>query len=297
MFGIDVSEHNGNIQWEQVKPQIGFAILRLGWMGRSGSHMLDAKFQRNYAECKRLGIPIGVYIYCYSSAPAAAADGAEWTLRNLSGKTLELPVFIDMEEQKIASQGRQTLTQICIAFCERIRQGGFTPGVYANQNWFNNYLDKDELKRRYFTWIAAYRSGTDHFKGEFDMWQNSESGRVGGISGPVDTNYLYVGFTGGSDAPAPPQPGPAGGGESDPYADGPVIPQPEPAGGEESDPYADGPVVPRPAPAPEQRIYVVRPGDTLSGIALRFHTTVQALAEKNSIKNPDRIDVGQRLIV
>lgn len=290
MFGIDVSEHNGNIGWEQVKSQIGFAILRLGWMGRSGSHMLDAKFQRNYQECKRVGIPVGVYVYCYSSEPAAAVDGAEWTLRNLAGKALELPVFIDMEEQRIASQGRRTLTQICVAFCERIRQGGFTPGVYANLNWYNNYLDKEALKSRYFTWIAAYSSGTDRFKGEYDMWQNSESGRMGGIDGPVDTNFLYTEFPAKSgDSPAP-QPEPAGG-DDDPYAGDPYADDPSAGSAAASQPETPS------ASVPGQQVYVVRPGDTLSGIALRFHTTVAALARKNNIANPDYIQVGQRLIL
>lgn len=272
MFGIDVSEYQGDINWNLVKPQIDFAILRLGWMGRAGSHKLDAKFQRNYAECKRLDIPIGVYVYCYSSEPNAALAGAEWTLQNLSGKSLELPAFIDMEEQRIASQGRQTLTQISVAFCERIRQGGFTPGVYANLNWYNNYLDKETLKSRYFTWIAAYSSGTDRFKGEYDMWQNSQSGRVNGISGPVDTDFLYAAF-----------PGMSGGQD---------VPQPEPSG-ESGDPYAGGPDTPQ----PERRVYMVQPGDTLSAIALRFGTTVEALVEKNGIGNPDLIYAGQELIV
>lgn len=253
MFGIDVSEHNGNINWDLAKPHIGFAILRLGWMGRAGVHKLDARFQRNYAECRRLGIPIGVYVYCYSGEPAGALAGAEWTLQNLSGKSLELPVFIDMEEQSIASQGRRTLTQISVAFCERIRQGGFIPGVYANLNWYNNYLDKETLKGLYFTWIAAYSGGTDRFKGEYDMWQNSDTGRVNGISGPVDTDLLYAALPGRSG--------------------GPDVPQ------------------------PERRVYVVRPGDTLSAIALRFGATVEALVEKNGIADPNLIYAGQELIL
>lgn len=258
MFGIDVSEFQGTIQWDRVKPQIGFAILRLGWMGKPGSHKLDAKFERNYQECKRLGIPVGVYVYCYSADTNAAVAGAEWTLQVLSGRTLELPVFIDMEEPKIAPLGRSALTQITISFCERIRQGGFVPGVYANLNWFNNYLDAATLKSRYFTWIAAYIGGTDRFKGEHDMWQNSGSGRLNGISGNVDTDYLYTSFSGKADPPAP---------------------------------------QPAPAPVPGQQTYTVQPGDTLSEIALRFHTTVAALVEKNGIADPNLIYVGQNLII
>ncbi len=294
MFGIDVSAYQGAIRWDLVKPQIDFAILRLGWIGRPGSRSLDDQFERSYRECKRLGIPIGVYVYCYSAEPSAASAGAEWALSVLSGKTLELPVFIDMEEARIAHLGRQTLTQIAVAFCNVIQNGGFTPGVYANLNWYNNYLNKDLLKSRYFTWIAVYSKGTDRFKGEYDMWQNSDSGRINGISGPVDTDYLYSGFTGGSKpqpepqpAPQPnPQPAPQPAPQPDPYADSRPAPQPEP----QTDPYAD--------PKPERpKTYIVQPGDTLSGIAARFHTTVKALAEKNNIKNPDYIQAGQKLIL
>lgn len=257
MFGIDVSEYQGDISWERVKPQIGFAILRLGWIGRAGSWKLDAKFQRNYQICQRLGIPIGVYVYCYSGDPASSAAGAEWALKNLTPGTLALPVFIDMEEPGLANLGRGVLTEITVSFCEKVRQGGYIPGVYANLNWYNNYLDKETLKSRYFTWIAAYSAGTDRFKGEYDMWQNSSTGRLDGISGPVDTDYLYTGFPGGGKAETTPQP----------------------------------------EPAPGPQTYVVQPGDTLSALALRFHTTVQALAEKNSIANPNLIFVGQKLII
>ncbi len=254
MFGIDVSEFQGNISWDRAKKHIGFAILRLGWIGKPGSHYQDAKFQRNYEECKRLGIPIGVYVYCYSADPNAAAAGAEWTLQVLSGKTLELPVFLDMEDPKIGPLGRNTLTQIAVSFCDRIRAGGFASGVYALWFWFNNYLDKEKVKRNNYTWVAHVRSGTDHYKGEHDLWQNSASGRIEGISGNVDTDYLYSSFTGGTAVPAP-----------------------------------------QPAPVPSGQTYVVQPGDTLSAIALRFNTTVQALAEKNAIADPNLIIVGQEL--
>lgn len=262
MFGIDVSEFQGNISWEKVKPQIGFAILRLGWIGNGGSHYLDAKFQRNYEECKRLGIPIGVYVYNYSVDGNAAGVGAEWVLQVLSGKTLELPVFLDMEDPKIGPLGRNTLTQITVSFCDKIIQGGFAAGVYALWFWYNKLLDLGKIKGKYYTWVAHVRFGTNLYMGQHDLWQNSASGRIDGISVAVDTDYLYSSFTGGSIAP---QPQPA--------------PQPKPV----------SPIL------PTEQTYVVQLGDTLSSLAVRFHTTVQALAEKNGIANPNLIKVGQKL--
>lgn len=190
-FGIDVSQHQGTINWNAVKGQVDFAILRLGWIGNKNNHTQDTQFERNYSECKRLGIPVGVYVYCYSSSVATARSGAEWTVQKLAGKTLELPVYIDMEDSSIASKGKQVLTNICIAFNTIIEQAGFWAGVYANTNWFNNYLDKNTIKARYTTWIAHYTSGTDKYKGEYDIWQNSSSGKINGISGKVDTNYMH----------------------------------------------------------------------------------------------------------
>ena len=190
-FGIDISEHQGTINWDSVKSQISFAIIRLGWIGNKNNHTLDKQFERNYSECKRLGIPVGVYVYNYCNNEDTAKSGANWTLQCLQGKSLELPVYIDMEDNSIAGLGKGKLTNICITFNTAIENGGFWAGVYANENWFNNYLNKEEIKKRYTTWIASYKSGTDCYKGEYDIWQNSSKGKINGIGGSTDTNYMY----------------------------------------------------------------------------------------------------------
>ncbi len=191
MFGIDVSEHNGTINWSIVKNNINFAILRLGWIGNKNNHTLDKKFEENYNKCKNLGIPTGAYVYCYSNCQETAKQGANWAIEKLKGKSLELPVYIDMEDNSIATVDKNNLTNICIEFNTIIEQNGLWAGVYANENWFNNYLNKEEIKKRYTTWIASYKSGNECYKGEYDIWQNSSKGRISGISGNVDTNYMY----------------------------------------------------------------------------------------------------------
>lgn len=190
-FGIDVSEHQGTINWDSVKSQISFTILRLGWIGNKNNHTLDKQFERNYSECKRLGIPVGVYVYNYCNCEETVKAGANWILQHLQGKSLELPVYIDMEDNSIISLGKDKLTNICTAFNTLIEQAGFWAGVYANANWYNNYLNKDTIKSKYTTWIAHYTSGTNKYEGEYDVWQNSSSGKISGISGNVDTNYMY----------------------------------------------------------------------------------------------------------
>ena len=83
MKGIDVSEHEGNIDWNKTKKYIDFAVLRLGWIGNKNNHTIDTKFRRNYSECKRLGIPVGVYVYNYCNNENTIRQGADWTINSL----------------------------------------------------------------------------------------------------------------------------------------------------------------------------------------------------------------------
>ena len=191
MKGIDVSQHQGNINWNSVKSQVDFVILRLGWIGNKNNHTLDTKFEEYYAECKRLNIPVGVYVYNYCVREDTARSGAEWTLKKLEGKTLELPVFIDMEDKTGLPLGKDLNTNMCIAFNTVIENAGLKSGVYANLNWFNNYLHKDILKQKYVSWIAHYGVSEDKYKGQYDILQYTSGGTVNGIGGRVDMNIMY----------------------------------------------------------------------------------------------------------
>ena len=190
-FGIDVSQHQSKINWDKVKGKVDFVILRLGWIGNKDNHTIDSQFERNYIECRRLGIPVGVYVYNYCTSERAVQSGASWTISQLNGKPLDLPVYIDMEDKSGVGLGKDINTKMCIAFNSIIESTGRWAGVYANADWFNNKLHKDVIKSKYTTWIATYTSGTDKYKVEYDMWQNSSSGKVDGVSGKVDTNYMY----------------------------------------------------------------------------------------------------------
>ena len=191
--GIDVSQHQGTIDWNEVKSWgVDFAILRLGWIGNKENHTLDAQFERNYSECKRLGIPVGVYVYCYSNCSDTAKSGSNWVVKHLTGKTLDLPVFIDMEDKSIVNTGKENLSSICIEFNNIISVAGFEPGIYANKNWFDNYLDRD-LKSKYTCWIAHYTSSEKvNYEGLYKIWQYSSTGLIDGINGNVDLDIMYV---------------------------------------------------------------------------------------------------------
>ena len=345
-FGIDVSEWQGNIDWDNVKSQIDFAILRIGWIGNKNNHTLDEKFERNYSECKRLGIPVGVYAYCYCNSEETVKTGANWALEKLQGKSLELPVYIDMEDNSIANLGKDKLTNICIAFNTIIENAGLWAGVYANANWFNNYLNKEEIKSRYTTWIAHYTSGTNKYEGEYTMWQNSSSGKINGINGNVDTNYMYkdlMAEIGNTSVSTPSQTtksivdlaneviaGKYGDGEARKQALGSLYDEVQAkvneilgasskksneeiaqevingqwGNGEDRknrlanagyDYNAIQKIVNQKLNGSSTTTYTVKAGDTLSGIASKYGTTYQELAQKNGISNPNKIYVGQVL--
>ena len=189
--GIDVSHFQGNIDWNKVKGNIDFAILRLGWIGNNNNHTLDTKFETYYNACKSTGIPIGIYVYNYCNSEDTVKSGAEWTVNQLKDKGIDLPIYIDMEDRSIENLGKDKLTSICIAFNTVIENAGYWAGVYANLNWYTNYLNKDTIKARYTTWVAHYGISQDRYVGQYDMLQYSDTGKISGISGNVDMDIMY----------------------------------------------------------------------------------------------------------
>lgn len=187
-FGVDISEHNGTVDWAKVAKKVDFAILRICWVGNNQNKM-DTTFEKNYEAAKKAGVKLGAYVYIYSKSTTAAEKGATWVLSKIKGKKFELPIYCDMEDPSITSLSKTALTNITKAFNEVIKKGGYDVGIYSSRYWFDNKLDKSI--RKYHTWIAHYTTGTDKYKGEYEMWQNSSKGKVDGVKGNVDTNYLY----------------------------------------------------------------------------------------------------------
>lgn len=191
--GIDVSSWQTIIDWNKVDDLIDFAILKLGNITDSKKFELDKYFNRNYEECRRLNIPVGVYLYCYTNEITNAEKSAKQVVNYLQDKPIQLPVYIDMEDTEIAVEGKQKLTEMVIAFNTIIEKAGLWAGVYANLNWFNNYLNKVEIKNRYTTWIAHPENidNINKYKGQYDLFQYSWKGKFKGIIGDVDMNVMY----------------------------------------------------------------------------------------------------------
>ena len=181
---IDVSKHNGSIDFAAVKASGIYAVIIRAGYGREVSQK-DPMFETNYAAAKDAGLHIGAYWYSYADSVADAAKEATACLACIQGKQFDFPVYYDLEEQSIAALGRDTCTQIAQTFCNAIEQGGYWAGVYANTNWFTNYLDHAVLSAKYTIWLADYRQAYNTTL-KRDMHQYTSTGSVAGIKGNVD---------------------------------------------------------------------------------------------------------------
>ena len=259
--GLDVSEFQGEVDWERVKAAgFQFAMLRAGY----GAGTEDRRFRRNASECGRVGLPFGVYWFCYAATPAEAAAEADSCIRAVSSFRLEYPVCYDIEEASadyVRKQGTpfnaSLARKLVRSFCSRVEEKGYFSMFYSSRNFIDTYLGND-LRKRYALWYARY---SERFDGTgCGKWQYTSQGSVPGIRGDVD---LDRGFT---DYPS-------------------IIRN---AGLNH--------LSERPSrPEPDYVTYVLRPGDTLSEIAARFGTTVSELAGLNHISNPDQIYAGDTI--
>lgn len=192
--GMDVSYWQGLINWERVKADdIDFAILRCGYVKTLGRPQVYQQWKRNAQECERLGIPYGVYIYSYAKTVEAAKAEADHVINTLKGFSPTYPVYFDLEEKSLEStSNRMLLANMASAFCDKIAAAGYTPGIYANTNWWNNYLT-DPVFDQWERWVAQYNSKCSYTRGSYRLWQCSASGKVDGIVGNVDLDLEFDG--------------------------------------------------------------------------------------------------------
>lgn len=310
-FGIDVSEHNGIVDWDKLKNVIKFAIIRIGWIGNKNNHTLDKQFIRNYQECKRLNIPIGAYVYNYCSSIETAREGGNWVVDQIKNFDFDLPIYIDMEESSLTKLGRNVLTNIVHAFNDKIEKCGFWAGIYANLNWYENFLNKEELKKRYTTWIAHYTNQTELYKNNYDMWQKSSTGSFYGVAGRFDLNIMYRDLIG--DIVTSKKQQQENFNQTVDKKLNTVIAD-EVYRGQ----WGDGDTRKRLLEKAgynyqeiqdivnekyygiknrNEQVYTVKYGDTLTKIADVFGTTITKLVKDNNISNKNKIQVGQKLVI
>ena len=305
---IDVSEHQGVINWEKVKADgIDGVIIRCGY-GQNTAGQDDKQFVRNADACTRLNIPFGIYLYSYGKTEASAQGEAEHALRLAKNYKLSLPIFYDLEEQfteTVAAAKARKFTDI-------ITRAGYTAGVYASLSWFKNYLKNYAGGWR---WIAAWGTNNGEAQNKpdnADIWQYTSRGTVSGINGRVDMNLLYRDFIGTIAETAPTRP------TTEPTAE-PAKPATKTidelareviAGnwGNGDDRKKKLTAAGYNYDAVQKRVnellksqndepvyYTVKAGDTLGKIARAHRTTVARLVELNGIKNKNLIITGQRI--
>lgn len=185
-YGIDVSKHQGTIDWDKVKAsgRVDFAILRAGY-GREYSQ-IDQQFERNYSECKRLGIPCGAYWYSYATTAAEAKQEAAVCLSVLAGKSFEYPIAFDIEEEKSLPNA----DALCTAFCDALEAAWYYAAIYT----FKSALEcnfSSNVKSKYDIFLSHVGVSQTTYAGNFGLWQYSWKGSIPGISGDVDLDYAY----------------------------------------------------------------------------------------------------------
>ena len=198
--GIDVSKWNGRIDWKKVKKAgIDFCIIRTGY-----SKTVDYKFKYNIEEAIDNGLQIGVYHFSYATTNAKAKEEAEFCLELIKPykKYITLGVWFDYEYDSVNYSRRygvyptkKSVTSLAKTFCSTVEKNGYSTGIYTNLDFSSNYFTKEVLNK-YPAWVACWSSRMT-YKGDFVMWQYTDSGRVDGIygnNGKVDMNWYFIGY-------------------------------------------------------------------------------------------------------
>lgn len=198
--GIDVSYHNGNIDWAAVKASgVEYAIIRVGYRGLSNGNLYDdSMYRTNIQGALNAGLKVGVYIFSQATTQAEAEEEANYVLNRISGYNITLPVVIDYEyganhtgRLAAANLDIDTATAVVNAFCVRVQSAGYTPMIYANRNMLQSSIRGEVLDDYYKIWVASYAT-QNVYAGDYYAWQYSSRGFVNGINGYVDCDFFYV---------------------------------------------------------------------------------------------------------
>lgn len=187
--GVDISAWQEKVNWKKIKNDgIDFAILRAGYGKKANQE--DAYFATNFKNATAAGLPVGIYWYSYAKSVADVEKEARLCLQVLGSRTLDLPVFYDLEESSQLNKGKAFCTQLVEHFCSIIAAAGHTPGLYMSRSPLLDYIEQ-ETRGRYALWVAEYGSKTCKYDGDYLMWQYADNGKVAGVNGNTDMDFLY----------------------------------------------------------------------------------------------------------
>lgn len=192
LIGIDVSNHQGDIDWETVKNSgVEFVFIRIGYgHNREAKIMEDEKFRQNLEEARNVGLKVGLYFYSYATEIWEAEEQANWIVKTLNGEKIDLPIVFDYETWKsfpTYNINIVDLNKVAKRFLDILHDNGYEGMNYSSKYYLNTIWNISE----YPTWLAHYVSKTNYDK-DFKVWQFSNTGEVPGINGFVDLDVLYL---------------------------------------------------------------------------------------------------------
>ena len=202
VFGIDVSHHNGRIDWESVaRDDKKFAILKCQYEAQS--HRIDEYFEYNYAEAGKYGLARGVYIYIARASMENPVADAQALLNHLNGRKLEYGIWLDLEDKSLEAKGKAYILNLAHLYADIFIKAGYYVGIYCNKDWYSRLIH-DDLKRDYDFWIARYpRNDAGVYNKNSSLkpsaqwacaWQYSSRGNVPGIKTRVDLDVDFDGI-------------------------------------------------------------------------------------------------------
>ena len=204
LIGIDVSSHNGDIDWQKVSQNVDFAFIRVGYRGyATGSVNLDKNARHNIKKATKHGIPVGVYFYSQAVNPQEAVEEAQFVIDAIDGLDVTLPLVIDFEyayDDNGDIAGRlfeanltnEQCTSLINAFCQTVEDAGYQSGIYASASVYERNINTNKLNKNAVIWVAQYANKIT-YSDNFDIWQYSKTGTLDGIGSKyVDLNYWYV---------------------------------------------------------------------------------------------------------
>lgn len=200
ILGVDVSVHQDDIDWEKVKESgVDFAMVRLGYRGYgTGKAELDENYKENIINARAAGLDVGVYFFSQAITAEEAVEEANIVIDSIEGLDVNYPVVFDWEiisgdSARTDNVSVDILTDSCVAFCETVKNAGYTPMIYQNKRTSIFKLDLNRLTD-YDFWLAEYNYEPSYYY-DFDMWQYTSSGRVPGIKGEVDLNISFKDYS------------------------------------------------------------------------------------------------------
>ena len=212
--GIDVSKYQGTIDWKKVsQDNVKFAMIRVGYRGwESGKNTMDERFKTNIEGALSNGIPVGVYFVTKAITPEEGREEAEWIIKTIKPYNVTWPVAMDFEglqgeKDRTRDLTPQMRTEVIIAFCETLKEAGYTPMIYGSVGTLMTDMNITKLDD-YDKWFAQYFN-EPHFPYAMTIWQATNEGSVDGIRGDVDIDYAMFNYTKGEDEVPVPESDPA----------------------------------------------------------------------------------------